>query len=90
LVGNGEADFLVVEDPSGRAFQADLVVPVPGSAAGIGWLGVVGVREEAGALLEVVALVAGLTGTAGIVGLAVVRNGHADLLVVENPQVGAL
>ena len=85
-----QAEVVGIEDPSFGAGETFLIVPVPGSAPGVSGLGVVGVREEAGALLEVVALVAGLTGTAGIVGLAVVRNGHADLLVVENPQVGAL
>ena len=58
LVRYGGADVVSIEDPSVRAFQADLVVPVPGSASLISGLGVVGEGEKALSFLEVISLVA--------------------------------
>jgi len=72
LIRNREANFLLIENPSLRALQTDLVVPVPDPASGISRLGVVGVREETLSVLEVVSLEAGEAGTAGIVASAVV------------------
>ena len=85
LVRNRNADLVGVEDPSVGALQADLICPVPGSTSGISRLGVVGGREDAGTVNEVVALEAGSAGTGGIVSAALVGNGNADLVGVEDP-----
>ena len=58
MVGDGNADFVSIEDPVFGAGKADLVVPVPGGASGVGGLGVVEVREDALSFLEVISLVA--------------------------------
>jgi hypothetical protein len=89
LVRYSNADFVGVEDPSVGALKADLVVPVPGSAAEISWVGVVGKREEALSVVKIVSLVAGEAVSTGIIGCALVSNGHADVLSVEGPSFGA-
>ena len=89
LVRDGGADFISVEDPSVGAFQADLVVPVPGSASLISGLGVVGEGEEALSVLEVISFVADGAVTGNVVFLALVSNGDADFVGVEGPSLGA-
>jgi len=80
----------IVEDPSFGPSQADLVVPVPGGASRVSRLGVVEVRENALTLLEIVTLETFSTITAHVMSLALVGDGHADLVGVENPSVRAL
>ena len=58
MVGDGNANFVSIEDPVFGAGEADLVVPVPGGASGVGGLGIVEVREDALSFLQVVSLVA--------------------------------
>jgi hypothetical protein len=41
LVRYGYADFVAIENPSVGAGEADLVVPIPGSASGISGVSVV-------------------------------------------------
>jgi hypothetical protein len=89
LVTDRHADIFIVEDPTLRAHETHLVVPVPLSAAGVSGLGAVGGRKGANSILEVVALEAGQTETSGIVGFALIADGYADLFVVEDPTVGA-
>ena len=59
LVRNSDTDFVRVEDPSVRAGEADLVVPVPGSASQVRGLGSVSRGEDALSLNEVVSGEAG-------------------------------
>ena len=56
MVGDGNANFVSIEDPVFGAGEADLVVPVPGGASGVGGLGIVEVREDTLSFLEVVSL----------------------------------
>jgi hypothetical protein len=89
-IGDGNANLLVVESPTGRALEADLVVPVPGGAASISGLGVVELGEEALSVLEVVSLEAGKASTGIVVGLALIGNGHTDFVGIESPLGRAL
>jgi hypothetical protein len=89
LVRDGHTDLVGVEEPSLGAGEADLIVPVPSTASGIGGVGVVGGREDTGTVLEVIALEAGEAGTIAVVGSALVRDRGADFVGVENPSVGA-
>ena len=81
--------MFIVEDPSFGASQADLVVPVPGGASRVSRLGVVEVRENALTLLEIVTLETFSTITAHVMSLALVGDGHADLVSIEGPVLGA-
>jgi hypothetical protein len=89
LVRNGHTDVFRVEEPVSRAFQAFLVVPVPGSAAQIRRLGVVGVRKDALSVFEVVSFEAGEAVSVFSVGSAVVRNSNANSVSIEDPSAGA-
>jgi hypothetical protein len=66
-----------------------LVVPVPGGASGVRGLGVVGFREEALAVAQVVTLEARSAVSIISVSLALVGNGDTDAVRVEDPAVGA-
>jgi hypothetical protein len=90
LVRDGHALFISVEHPLVRASQADLVVPVPGSTAEVGRLGVVGGAEDASSVAEVVTLEASGTVTVGGMSFALIRDSDALLVSVENPSFGAL
>ena len=59
LVRDGHANLVSVEGPSVRAGEADLVVPVPGSASQVRGLGSVSRGEDALSLNEVVSGEAG-------------------------------
>ena len=75
-----------IGDPISRAFSALRVNPVPGFAASVGRLSVVGLRVGAASLNEVVSVVTGQTlATGDIVGAALVGNWDADSGVVEDP-----
>jgi hypothetical protein len=63
-----------------------LVIPIPGRASRIRWLGVVEFGENADSMLDVIALEAGQTVTLIVVSSALVRNGNADILSIENPS----
>jgi hypothetical protein len=84
-IGDGNANLLVIESPTGRALEADLVVPVPGGAASISGLGVVELGEKALSVLKIVSLEAGNAGTGLVVSGAEIGDGNANLLVVESP-----
>lgn len=88
-VADGNASLVGVEDPVGGALETDVVVPVPGGAADLSRSGVVGLREDASAVAEVVTLVAGGAGSAAVGGLAEVAHGHAHFVAVEGPVGGA-
>ena len=64
-----------------------MVVPVPGSASGIGRLGIVEGTENAGSVLEVVSLEASEAKTSGVVGFALITDGNADLIGIESPSI---
>ncbi len=85
LIGDRHADLISIENPVLGAGKADLIVPVPGSASGIGGLGVVRGREDAGTILKVITLEAAQAGTSAVGGSALIRNRHADLVGVEDP-----
>ena len=89
LVGNGNASTISILDPSVGADEADLVVPVPGSATKVGGVHVVGGREDALSVVKVITLEA--SGTISILGMrsTVVRDGHADIVSVEDPLLRA-
>ena len=89
LIRDGGADVVSVEGPSVGAFQADLVVPIPGSASLISGLGIVGEGEEALSVLEVISFVADGAVAGSVVLLALVGNGNADFVGVEGPSLGA-
>ena len=58
LIRDGNANFVSIEDPVFGAGEADLVVPVPGGASGVGGLGIVEVREDTDSVFQVISLVA--------------------------------
>jgi aspartate carbamoyltransferase regulatory subunit len=89
LVGDGHADLVSIEGPVLGAGEADLVVPVPGGASRVSGLGVVEVREEALSILKIVSLETFSAETSGVVSLALVGDGHADLVSIEGPVLGA-
>ncbi len=89
LIGDGCAGTTGAGEPSLRAGKTLLVVPVPGSASNIGRMSIVGGRENAGSLLEVVSLEASGAGSTVVVGGALIGNGGADLIGVEGPSIGA-
>ena len=89
LIGNGYTDSVGVGEPSLRAGKTILIVPIPGSASRVGGLGIVGGREDASSVLEVVALEAGKAVSAGIMRSALIGDGGANLVGVEDPSVGA-
>ena len=66
-----------------------MVVPVPSGASRVGRLGVVESREDTGSVLEVVSLEAGQTVSILIIGGALIRNWHANLVGIEGPSLGA-
>jgi len=80
LITNSNTDFVGVESPSIRALKADLIVPIPNSAAEISGLGIVGIREDASSILEVVSLEASKTKTVVIRSLALVTNSDTNSL----------
>ena len=82
----GEAEAL--EDEALGALEADLIVPVPLGAAEVERGCCVGGGEDAGSLNQVVAFEAGQTlSVDGVVGFALVRDGHADFGRVEGPTI---
>ena len=85
LIRNRNADLVGVEEPVFRASKAFLVVPVPSGTSGVSRLGVVGGGKDAGTALEIIALIAGQAGTLGVSCSALIRNGNADLVGVEDP-----
>ena len=79
---------MTVEDESIGALQADLLVPVPSSATEIGYL--LSGSQDAFASAEEVSFVASDTVSGSIESGALIGNGNADILTVEDPVVGAL
>lgn len=67
LIGDGHADVVGVEGPLVGASQANLVVPVPGSASKIGRSSGVGRGVDALSFLKVIAGKAGQAVASGLV-----------------------
>jgi hypothetical protein len=65
--------------------KADLVVPVPGGASGVSGLGTVESSEDTGSVLEVVSLEASEAKASGVGSLALITDGDAHFLGVEDP-----
>ncbi len=89
VVRNRSANLISIEDPILRAGKANLVVPIPGGTAGISRLSIVGGRENAGTILEVVSLEASEAGSAVVMGSAVIGNRGANLIGIEDPVLRA-
>ena len=85
MVRDSNADTVSVEDPLVRASKADLVVPIPGGATSIRRLGIIESRENAGTFNKVVSLEAGQAVTVLSVRGALVRNGNANFVSIEDP-----
>ncbi|CAM6002533.1 unnamed protein product [Sphagnum balticum] len=58
LVRNGDASFLGIEDPIFGASETDLIVPIPGSTAEIGGVGIIRGREDTRSAVKIVSLIA--------------------------------
>jgi hypothetical protein len=89
LIRNGHANLVGVEDPSLRAGHADLIVPVPNTASGIGRLGIVEAGENASTVLEVITLEAGEASSTVIMRCTLIRNWNTDFISIENPSLRA-
>jgi hypothetical protein len=87
LIRDGYTLFILIKDPVLRASKAHLVIPVPGSTARIGGLGIVEVREDTGSFLKIITLEASQAFAIIFVRSALVRNRHADLLGIESPSL---
>jgi hypothetical protein len=61
LVRNGNANTVSILNPSVRADEANLIVPIPGSATKVGGVHVIGGREDTGTVDEVISLEASST-----------------------------
>ena len=85
MVGDGHADLVSVEGPVLGAGEANLVVPVPFSTTRISGLGVVEVREKTESVSEVIALEALGAVTVHGMSLALIGDGHTDLVSIEEP-----
>lgn len=83
LIGNGDANVVIVEDPVAGALKASLLVPVPCSASDISNL--LDGGKNAGSLDQVVANIAAHTGAVLVISIALIRNWDTDSVVVENP-----
>ena len=90
LVGNGNADLVGVEEPIIGTLQANLICPIPCSAAKIRWLSIIRLRKYTFSFLQIVSLIASSAGTSGIMSAALVRNGNTNFFSVENPSIRAL
>lgn len=66
-----------------------MVVPVPGSTSRVSGLGIIGQREEAFSILEVISLVAGHTVSLLVIAGTLISNWHTDVVLVEGPSLGA-
>ena len=66
-----------------------MIGPIPSSTARISRLGVVEVREDALSFLEVISLEALSAVTVHSVSFALVRDGNADFVGIEDPVFGA-
>ena len=64
-------------------------IPVPYTTADIRWTGVVKVREDTGAFLEVIALETRGAVSVIAVSLALIRYGNTHFVSVEGPALGA-
>jgi hypothetical protein len=66
LVRYWHANFVGIEEPAFGATNAHLVIPIPGSASRVSWLGVIELREKAGSALKIVSLEAGKAVSSGV------------------------
>lgn len=66
-----------------------MVVPVPGSTSRVSGFSIVGQREEAFSILEVISLVAGHTVSLLVIAGTLISNRHTDVVLVEGPSIGA-
>ena len=86
-IRRGDANFFVIEYPSFRALEANLVVPIPKTTARVSRLSIIKVREDALSLLDVISLEAGSTISIIRMSFALVRDGNADFVGIEDPSV---
>jgi hypothetical protein len=89
LVRYGDTGLVRIKDPVLGTDETNLVDPVPGSATKISGLGVVEIREDTFSFLKIVSWEALSAETSGVMSLALVGDGHADLVGVEGPVLGA-
>ena len=85
VVTHWGADSSLVEDPSLRAGEAFLVIPVPFGTAEVSWT--LDGRQNAGSVLDFVSLVAGSAFSVISPGGAVVADRGANSSLVESPSV---
>ena len=89
LIRDGDANLISIEDPSIRAFKANLVRPIPGSTSKVSGFGVVEVREDTLSFLKVISLEAFSAVTVFGMSFALIGNGNADFVSIEDPVFGA-
>ena len=89
MVSNGNASAVGILEPVLGAGKADLIFPVPSGASEVGRSGVVGGREDASSVDEVVSFVAGKTVSIIGMGSAVIRDSDASTISIEDPVLGA-
>ena len=66
-----------------------MIFPVPSGTSEVGRSGVVGGREDASSVDEVIAFVAGKTVSIISMGSAVIRDSDASTISIEDPVLGA-
>jgi len=86
LIRNGYTDAIRVLEPVVGASKAYLSIPVPDTTSKIRRSGVVGLREKALTIDEVISLEARGAVTIGGMFFALVRNNDADIVGVEDPS----
>lgn len=86
-IRRGDANFFVIEYPSFRALEANLVVPIPKTTARVSRLSIIKVREDTLSLLEVITFEAGSTISIIRMSFALVRDRNADFVSIEDPSV---
>ena len=89
MVSNGNASAVGILEPVLGAGKADLIFPVPSGTSEVGRSGVVGGREDASSVDEVIAFVAGKTVSIISMGSAVIRDSDASTISIEDPVLGA-
>ena len=89
LVSNGYAGTGGTLEPVFGAGEADFVVPVPSGASEVGRSGVVGGREDASSLDEVVSLETSEAVSVFGVSGALIRDSDASSVSILEPSVGA-
>ena len=86
LVRDRDTFTVSILEPVVGASQADLSIPVPDTTSEVGGSGIVGFREEALSVDEVISLVASGAVSIGSVLFALVRDGYTDIVSIEDPS----